>query len=208
MKYTKKLPTTDKNLSNQLLSEGWTKIKEPSNLTLATLVSIPFMFFSAFIFFKLIFYINPSLKEIFNIGNNISFTIQFNLKTLMFLVGFYLFMLLHEIIHAIFLPNVLSSKNVYFGIRALYGFIYTTEEISKCRFLIVSIMPFFLLSIVLPILLNSLEIMNGYTILLCLINALGSCVDLLNIFLISTQVPNKSYIRINGFETYFKQKSN
>lgn len=72
MKYTKKLPAIDKNLSNQLLSEGWKKIKEPSNLTLATLVSIPFMFFSAFIFYRLIFYINPSLKEIFNIGDSIN----------------------------------------------------------------------------------------------------------------------------------------
>ncbi|MEG1009759.1 MAG: DUF3267 domain-containing protein [Clostridia bacterium] len=204
MKYTKKLPTTDKNLSNQLLSEGWKKIKEPSNLTLATLVSIPFMFFSAFIFLRLIFYINPSLKEIFNIGDSISFTIQFNLKTLMFLIGIYLFMLLHEMIHAIFLPNALNSKKVYFGVRALYGFVYTTEKISKCRFLIVSIMPFFLLSIILPILLNILGMMNGYTILLCLINALGSCVDLLNICLISIQVPRKSYIKINRFETYFK----
>lgn len=204
MKYTKKLPTADKKLSNQLLDEGWKKIKEPSNLTLATLISIPFMFFSAFIFFRLIFYINPSLKEIFNIGDSISFTIQFNLKTLMFLIGIYLFMLLHEMIHAIFIPNALNSNKVYFGIRALYGFVYTTEKISKCRFLIISIMPFFLLSIILPILLNTLGMMNGYTILLCLINALGSCVDLLNICLILIQVPRKSYIIINAFETYFK----
>lgn len=38
MKYTKYLPKTDKNLSNQLLTDGWKKIKEPSNLTLATLI--------------------------------------------------------------------------------------------------------------------------------------------------------------------------
>ncbi|GAA0865752.1 DUF3267 domain-containing protein [Paraclostridium tenue] len=204
MKYTKKLPMTDKKLSNQLLNEGWKKIKEPSNLTLTTLISIPFMFFSAFIFFGLIFYINPSLKDVFNIRDSISFTIQFNLKTLMVLTGIYLFTLLHEIIHAIFIPNALNSNKVYFGIRALYGFVYTTEKISKCRFIIISIMPFVLLSIVLPILLNSFGLMNKYTIFLCLMNALGSCVDLLNTCLILVQVPRKSYIINNGFETYFK----
>ncbi|MDI2882308.1 metalloprotease family protein [Clostridioides difficile] len=77
---------------------------------------------------------------------------------------------------------------------------------SKCRFLIVSIMPFVLLSIILSILLNILGVISEYTILLCLINALGSCVDLLNICLISIQVPSKYYIKINRFETYFNQK--
>lgn len=204
MKYTKYLPKTDKNLSNQLLTDGWKKIKEPSNLTLATLISIPFMLFCSIIFLSLIFYINPDFKNLFKFSDSIRFTIQINLKTLLFLAGIYLFTLLHELIHAIFIPNALKSDKVYFGVRLLYGFVYTTEKISKFRFIIVSIMPFIILSIIFPILLNAFGLLNNYILFLCLLNALGSSVDFFNIFLILTQVPNKSYLIINGFETYFK----
>lgn len=44
MKYVCKIPPTDKNLSHELLSSGWKKLKEPSNLGLSTLLSIPFIF--------------------------------------------------------------------------------------------------------------------------------------------------------------------
>ncbi|WP_338558707.1 DUF3267 domain-containing protein [Paraclostridium sordellii] len=204
MKYTKYLPKTDKNLSNQLLTDGWKKIKEPSNLTLATLISIPFMLFCSIIFLGLIFYINPDFKNFFKFSDSISFTIKINLKTLLFLVGIYSFTLLHELIHAVFIPNALKSDKVYFGVLLLYGFVYTNEKISKLRFVIVSIMPFIILSIIFPILLNTFGLLNNYILFLCLLNALGSSVDFLNIFLILTQVPNKSYLIINGFETYFK----
>lgn len=204
MKYTKYLPKTDKNLSNQLLTDGWKKIKEPSNLTLATLISIPFMLFCSIIFLGLIFYINPDYKNFFKFSDSISFTIKINLKTFLFLVGIYSFTLLHELIHAVFIPNALKSDKVYFGVRLLYGFVYTNEKISKFSFIIVSIMPFIILSIIFPILLNTFGLLNNYILFLCLLNALGSSVDFLNIFLILTQVPNKSYLITNGFETYFK----
>lgn len=205
MKYTKYLPKTDKNLSNQLLTDGWKKIKEPSNLTLATLISIPFMILCSIIFLGLIFYINPDYKNFFKFSDSISFTIKINLKTFLFLVGIYSFTLLHELIHAVFIPNALKSDKVYFGVRLLYGFVYTNEKISKFSFIIVSIMPFIILSIIFPILLNTFGLLNNYILLLCLLNALGSSVDFLNIFLILIQVPNKSYLIINGFETYFKK---
>lgn len=204
MKYTKYLPKTDKNLSNQLLTDGWKKLKEPSNLTLATLISIPFMLFCSIIFLGLIFYINPDYKNFFKFNDSISFTIKINLKTFLFLVGIYSFTLLHELIHAVFIPNALKSDKVYFGVRLLYGFVYTNEKISKFSFIIVSIMPFIILSIIFPILLNTFGLLNNYILFLCLLNALGSSVDFLNIFLILTQVPNKSYLITNGFETYFK----
>jgi len=44
--------------------------------------------------------------------------------------------------------------------------------------------------------------LNLYTIILCLINALGSSVDFMNVFNIITQVPNKSLLVLNGMETY------
>ncbi|MGV8906228.1 MAG: DUF3267 domain-containing protein, partial [Acetobacterium sp.] len=110
----------------------------------------------------------------------------------------------HEFLHACFIPNVLKSDKIYWGINGFFGFVFTTEKIKKGRFLIISIMPFILLSVILPLILNILGLLNGYIILLCLINAMGSSVDCLNMCLIAIQVPNGSHIMNNGFETYFK----
>lgn len=49
MKYIKKIPSIDRDLSDVLISRGWKKIKEPSNLKLAILFSIPFMFINSII---------------------------------------------------------------------------------------------------------------------------------------------------------------
>jgi len=113
-------------------------------------------------------------------------------------------MAIHEFLHACFIPNVLKSDKTHWGINGIYGFVSTTEMIKKGRFLLISIMPFFLLSILLPFVLHVVGFLNGYTILLCLINATGSCVDCLNMCLVAIQVPNGANIINNGFETYFK----
>lgn len=57
MKYVKKIPLTDKELSKKLVSEGWTKLKEPPNLVIATLLSLPFIFINGIIFMTIVFYL-------------------------------------------------------------------------------------------------------------------------------------------------------
>jgi len=204
MKYIRRLPSTNKQISKKLVSEGWLKLKEPSNLGVAILLSVPFMIINTAISISIVFYLYPPLKELFNDkqGFNISFTVT--LFTLIYVVIILAFMALHEVIHACFIPNTLKSDKTYWGINMFYGFVFTTEIIKKNRFLIISIMPFILLSLILPFILNVFGWLNSYTILLCLINAGGSCVDCLNICLVATQVPKGSYIVNNGFETYFK----
>ena len=203
MRYVKKIPLTDRELSNKLISEGWTKLKEPSNLGIATLLSVPFMFINGAISMVIAFYLYPPLKELLNSKQGFSLSFTVNLFTLIFLVIIFAFMALHEFVHVFFIPNILKSDKTYWGINGFFGFVYTTEKIKKGRFLIISIMPFILLSVILPFILNILGWLNGYIILLCLINAMGSCVDCLNICLVVMQVPNDSYIVNNGFETYF-----
>lgn len=204
MRYVKKMPSTDKELSNKLISEGWTKLKEPSNLGIATLLSLPFMFINGAVSLGIAFYLNTSLKELLSTEQGLSLSFTVNLFTLIYVVIILIFMIIHEFIHACFIPNVLKSDKTYWGINGFFGFVFTTEKIKKGRFIIISIMPFILLSVVLPFILNILGWLNGYTILLCLINAMGSCVDCLNICLVAIQVPNGSHIVNNGFETYFK----
>ncbi|GAA0086966.1 DUF3267 domain-containing protein [Clostridium sp. CTA-7] len=204
MRYIKKIPPTDKELSNKLISEGWTKLKEPSNLSIATLLSLPFMLVNGGVYLLIVFYLYNPLKELFFSGSGFKLSFTLNIFTLIYFFVILIFMIIHEFIHACFIPNALKSDKTYWGINIFFGFIFTTEKIRKNRFLIICIMPFILLSIVLPFILNILGWLNGYTILLCLINAMGSCVDCLNMCLVMIQVPRGAYIVNNGFETYFK----
>jgi len=203
MRYAKKIPPTDKNLSEQLLSSGWKKLNEPSNLIIATLLSLPFIFINGIIEIFILYNLYQPFQLL--IKNQIlSFEFNINLWTLLYVLGIMIFMIIHELLHACFIPNVLSSDKTYWGINGIYGFVFTQEKIIKGRFLLISIMPFFLLSIILPFVLKTLGILNSYTVLLCLINATGSCVDILNICLVMRQVPSGANITNNGFETYFK----
>ncbi|WP_097028382.1 DUF3267 domain-containing protein [Clostridium peptidivorans] len=204
MRYAKKIPSTDKELRDKLLSNGWRKLKEPSNLRTATLLSVPFMFINGIIFMVIAFYLYSPLKEVFNSKNGFSINFTVNLSALIYVVIIFAFMTIHEFLHACFIPNVLKSDKTYWGINGCFGFVYTTEKIKKSRFLIISIMPFILLSGILPFILNILGLLNWFTIFLCLINAMGSCVDCLSICIVGMQVPSGSYIVNNGFETYFK----
>ena len=45
MKFVRKPPQTDKALSERLQSAGWKKIKEPSNIAVAIVCSLPFALF-------------------------------------------------------------------------------------------------------------------------------------------------------------------
>lgn len=112
-------------------------------------------------------------------------------------------MLIHEFIHAALIPNFIKSDKTFWGINGLAGFVFTTEPIKKRRYIIISFMPSILLSIILPILLDMVQLLNGYLAFLCVLNAMGSCVDFLNVILIVFQVPNNATIINNGFETYY-----
>lgn len=198
MKYTKKIPGTDKELSNTLINEGWRKIKEPKTLAMAILCSIPFIIINGLISIGVTL---PFYNFLKHISYNGSITINIDLKN----IGcFIILIVLHEFIHASIIPNIIKSQNVYWGITIFGGFVATTEKISKIRFIFISLAPFILLSIILPIILGAFNLLNNFIVLLIFINAMGSSVDLLNAILIMVQVPKDSYIINNGFETYFK----
>lgn len=204
MRYIKKIPPADKELSNTLMSEGWTKLKEPSNLVKAVFLSVPFMFLNGAASLLIAFCLYPPLKKILISEEGLSLSFTINFYSILYVIGIFVFMTLHEFLHALFIPNALKSDKTYWGINGIFGFAFTTEKIKKGRFLIISIMPFLLLSFILPFVLNMMGWLNGYTIFLCLLNAMGSCVDCLAMCLVATQVPNGSYIVNNGFETYYK----
>lgn len=204
MKYIKKIPPTDSDFSNMLISTGWKKIKEPLNLNEAILQSIPFMIINGIIFMVIAYCIYPPIEDFINSKNSISVTLNINIMTLLYIAITFLFMTIHEFIHAFFIPDFLKSDKTYWGINVLFGFVCTTEKIKKSRYIIISIMPFILLSIIFPLILSTFGLLNEFILFLCLLNAMGSCIDFLNIWNILIQAPNGSYIVNNGGETYYK----
>lgn len=204
MRYIKKILDTDKELSEKLIIEGWKKIKEPSNLSRTILLSAPFMLINGIFTFYIIFNLYPPLKEFLSSKHGFSITFTISLYTLIYAFLVIMFMAIHEFLHACFIPNVLKSDKTYWGIDGFCGFVCTTEKIKKNRYLIICIMPLLLLSVILPFILNIFGWLNWFTIFLCIINAMGSCVDCLNMCIVAIQIPSGSYIVNNGFETYYK----
>lgn len=206
MKFTKKLPTTDKELSIKLYEAGWIKIKEPRNLFWAVLFSFPLALCLGAMTSYAAYLLKPLL---FSFITSDSLEISFNIdwKFLLFIISIWGYMLIHEMVHAVLIPHFRTSERTKWGLNGIFGFVFTTEPIKKECFILISCMPFVLLSIVSLLLFEILGVLNGYTFVLCLINAMGSCVDFLNIIIILFQVKRGCIIISNGFETFYKERT-
>lgn len=202
MKFARRIPQGDKKISEELLEDGWKRLKEPKNLESCMLASVPIMIIGGFIsnFIVTRFY-NPIGKILQE--RAFSFTINF-LDIIYFIAAMFVVVIIHELLHAIFIPNFAESDKTFFGITLFGAFVYTTEKIEKSRFIIISVMPFMMISIVFPIILGAFNGFNGIIMFLVILNAAASSVDILNLFLILFQVPKEGYIVSNGFETYFR----
>jgi len=202
MKYAKKIPQTDPELREELLSEGWKQIKEPKSLFWAILFSVPFMVINALICYLILLLVNPSYAHMvydFIFSGSYYFTIRFD-----YIIYVYLFVVAHEFIHLVFIPNFYRSDKTYIGIKPWGGFVFSTEKIGKGRFLLITVAPFVVFSILTAIILGFADLLNGFLLFLIFLNAFASSVDILNAFLIAIQVPKGSTIVGNGFESYFK----
>ncbi|WP_277673805.1 DUF3267 domain-containing protein [Piscibacillus halophilus] len=200
MKMIFKLPKEDEKFHEELIHSNWTPLKEPKGISTASLLSIPLMFINFFICLGvLIVFSNISFEE-FGISSG-SITIIISGSWILWLVGL---VIIHELIHLVFVPNFLKSKRTYLGINWMGGFVLTEDEIYKSRYILVSLAPFVLISIILPIVLSWLGLLTTPIKAIVLINALASSVDLLNLLLIMTQVPKRGRLVNNGFRTYWK----
>ena len=202
MKYAKKIPEPDPKLRETLLAEGWKKIKEPQNLFWAILLSIPFMFINASICYLILLVVNPSSAYLiydFLFSGTWYFTIRFD-----YIIYVYIFIVAHELIHLVFVPNFYRSDKTFIGIKPWGGFVFTTKKIGKGRFLLITVAPFVVFSILPAIILGLADLLNGFLLFLIFLNAFSSSVDILNTVLIAIQVPKGSNLVGNGFETCYK----
>ena len=203
MKVLNKLPKSNPNLHLDLIKNGWVPMKEPKNVISAILLSVPFMIVAAIISIGVInIFSTISLSDFGLTSDSISITIDLGIiLLLLFLI------VLHELLHLIFIPHFIKSEKTYVGLTLFGGFVVTEEEISKSRYIFITIAPFMIISIILPLILSVFGLLTPTLKFLIILNAMASSVDLLNLLLIMKQVPKKATLKSNGPNTYWKRET-
>lgn len=174
-----------------LPDQTWTPLKEPSNLWIVQLQALPFLIVNGIamvLFMRLI-------------------GISFELNTASMLISFLIFMPIHELIHALFFPENLWSKNVFFGFtfKGFAPFTAYIGEMKRNTFIKVLLAPFViitLLGFLYLIILGRNELIEHIIVF----NALGACADCLGVFLMLRQVPKYAIVRNKKIRTYWKNK--
>ncbi|NQF14940.1 DUF3267 domain-containing protein [Brevibacillus sp. HB1.3] len=204
MRITTKLPQYHENVHVELLRNEWVPLKEPQSLGMATLLSIPFMLINALIAFGIIHIFSPiTLQDLGLTSDSLSISIDFSvIFSLLALV------IIHECLHLIFIPNFLRSEKTWMGLTLFGGFVATEEKIPKARYILITVAPFILISVMLPFLLGFLGLFTTVLKFMILINAIASSVDMLNLFLVMKQVPKQASLISNGQKTYWKALRN
>ncbi len=201
MKIKNKIPTTDEQLHLNLVNNFWIPMKEPESVWAAIVLSIPFMLLNAITSISILnVFSTISLSEFGLSSDSISITINLGV-----IIWVSLLIILHELLHLIFIPNFIKSQKTFIGLTPFGGYVLTEEEILKSRYIVVTIAPFVLISIILPIVLSLIGILTPTLKILILLNAMASSVDILNVVLLLTQVPGKTILTNNGTKTYWKR---
>jgi hypothetical protein len=175
-------------------------VKEPANVTTYILLSLPIMVLNALLALILIGLFIPLSLQYFGFGNG-SVSISISITGIALLVAV---LVVHELLHLLLVPGFLRSDKTYAGITIYGGFIYSEELLSRRRFIAISLMPFVTLSVLLPVVLGILGLLSPFFIPAILLNAVGSSVDILGLFIVLRQVPAGSSMVCNGMKTYWK----
>lgn len=205
MRFIKKIPLENEDRTVYLKEQGWIRLKEPKSVSAAILWSLPIsmlLMLSAAIW---CYNLYPPFKKLLSGQQGFSLEITIGLEIVYYLTGMILCLLIHEFIHAVFIPKVWKSDKTYWGFNGLFGFVFTEEILSKKRMVVISLMPLFILSFVVPLLLAVSGHLNGYLIFISVFNAGGACVDVLNVILILLQVPKEGSLIANGYATFYRK---
>lgn len=203
MKYVKSIPKENEEITKKYLLNEWKVLKEPPSLAITIIIAMPI---AIILMFLTLFYFEALFPESLNFLQAESISIEFtiNFKVLLFILGILVYTFLHEMIHALTIPNVIHSDKTYWGMNGCFGFVYSEEKIKKARFILVSVMPLLILSFAVPLVCKIFGFYHWYLLVLCIVNAGGACVDIFNVILVAKQVPAKGIVFNNGMKTLFK----
>lgn len=201
MKIQKHLPRFSEHLHLELIENGWVPLRESGSLAVSFLLSIPFMIINTLITIGAVSIISTITFEEFGFTPD-SFTITINLGVILAII---MIIVLHELIHLLFIPNFMRSDKTYVGLIWLGGFVVTEEEITQSRYIIITIAPFVIISMIAPLILGAFGLLTTFVKPFLLLNALASSVDMLNLLTVIKQVPGNSVLRQNGTRTTGKK---
>jgi hypothetical protein len=204
MIYIKQLPPADPQRETLLREEGWMSLREPDTPGKILLFSSPLMGVSALITGAWLLFLQPSLLQGLPLEDGFSISFTLGPGTLLPLLGMVAFFALHELLHAASIPRHPGKSRTYWGITPLGLFVATEEILTKIRYLLISLLPFLLLSFLLPLLLTLTHSLTPYLAFLILLNAMGACADLLGVLLILFQVPRGALLQNVGQKTFYK----
>ena len=51
-----------------------------------------------------------------------------DLKVVLFLLGILIYAFIHEMIHALCIPNAIHSEKVFWGLNGCFGFVFSEEK--------------------------------------------------------------------------------
>jgi hypothetical protein len=200
MKFLYKLPKSNPNLHLDLIKNGWIPIKEPKNLISAILLSIPLMIVASMISIGVInIFSSISWRDFGFTSGGISININLSV-----ILGIVFLLIIHELLHLMFIPNFMKSEKTSIGLTLFGAFVMTEEKISKPRYMFITIAPFMIISVIFPLILSISGLLTTTIKFLIILNSMGSSVDLLNVLLIMKQVPKNATLTSNGANTYWK----
>ncbi|WP_427107743.1 DUF3267 domain-containing protein [Lysinibacillus xylanilyticus] len=200
MKLLYKLPKSKPNLHLDLIKNGWIPMKEPKNLISAILLSIPLMIVASMISIGVInIFSSISWRDFGFTSGGISININLSV-----ILGIVFLLIIHELLHLMFIPNFMKSEKTSVGLTLFGAFVMTEEKISKPRYMFITIAPFMIISVISPLILSICGLLTTTIKFLIILNSMGSSVDLLNVLLIVKQVPKNATLTSNGANTYWK----
>ena len=197
-----KFPQINSERHSELTTSNWIQLLEPDNLASTILAAVPLMILNTLLSIAVLNMFSPFSLADLGINSLQTITLTINLQDVAYLIGL---VFIHELIHLVFIPGFLVSDKTFLGITYFGGFVYSEEVISKSRYILITLAPFILLSIILPGILGALDLLNPSTKILILLNAMSSGVDMLGLIPILIRVPDGAYLTSNGIRTYWKR---
>jgi len=194
----------DEEIHEKLLKDGWRELRPKSIMGQLPLL-IPIMIINLLIvqFIMRIFTQTSGIAD-YQISGTIQNTEDLLKYALPFLVMAIVLIVVHELIHLLFIPNFIKSDNTYIGLTYYGGCVYTTDVLSKYRACLIYIAPFVFLSIILNVISGVLGLYNIPLMIFIILNSIGSSGEILELILILLQVPKGAKIVNNGMRTYFR----
>ena len=192
-------PKLDQEFHEKLLKDDWKELKEPKSLMGYVALSVPFMIVN--------FLIGMWIMEISTSGiatDQKIITIDVIYAVPVIILVAIVLVVVHELIHLLFIPNFIKSDNTYIGFTYFGGYVYTKEALTKYRLCLILIAPFVFLSIIFNAISGSLGFYNVPLCAFIILNSIGSSVDILSLTLVLLQVPKDAYLTMNGMRTYWK----